>query len=387
MDPQSATRFMLQNLNGALKDIFGKLEAAPTEVVQRYNELQCPRCSEQFQFNEELGYICNLSMVDASEPQQLMNKLNVFPSIDLIESIMPQAVANNIGYQFNNKFGEYGEDGKVYGEYLTCSQCAINNWEGYDQSNISITHSLTFPRTNALPKHMPDIQVKDEKMMLDIWNRVYSTEILNLIEQDDREQLKPTYDRIRKLCINSLYKYKTTEQRNIIMNEFVDYYTTEGGWNELNKTQITRVGLEAEANGNNKEQAEETERAKLNALPEEEKKDSIYKYFLKEEETFQRSGDDYKKDDDDKIKYMTISCPRCIEAVRGPLTNSFYELRKANGMDNLHCHCNACQTDFNGYTGSETKFLPEPVEREIMIAIGSGKKQYLSNICGCFQKI
>ena len=150
MDDRSATILMLQNLNTALKDIFDKLPAALTEVVQRYNELKCPRCSEQFQFNEELGYICNLSMVDASEPQQLMNKLNVFPSIDLIESITPQAVANNIGYQFNNNFGEYGEDGKVYGEYLTCSQCAITNWEGYDQSNRSIPLPLTFPRTNAL---------------------------------------------------------------------------------------------------------------------------------------------------------------------------------------------------------------------------------------------
>ena len=97
---------MQLHLNKELKDIFDNLPAAPTEVVQRYNELQCPRCSEQFQFNEELGYICNLSMVGASEPQQLMDKLNVFPSIDLIESITPQAVANNIGYQFNNKFGE-----------------------------------------------------------------------------------------------------------------------------------------------------------------------------------------------------------------------------------------------------------------------------------------
>ena len=386
MDNESAKRFMWQKLNTALETIFNKLRAAPTEVVQRYNELQCPRCSEPFQFNEELGYICNLSRVGASEPQQLMDKLNVFPSIDLIESITPQAVANNIGYQFNNNFGEYGEDGKVYGEYLTCSQCAITNWEGYDQSNRSIPIPLTFPRTNALPKHMPDIQVKDEKMMLDIWNRVYSTEILNLIEQDDIEQLKPTYDRIRKLCINSLYKYKTTEQRNIIMNEFVDYYTTEGGWNELNQTQITRVGLEAQANGNNKEQAEETERAILNALPEEEKKDSIYSYFLKEEETFQRGPNDYKNDNDDKIKYMTISCPTCIEAVIGPLTNSFYELRKANRMDNLRCHCNACQTDFNGYTGSEIKDLPEPVEREIMIAIGSGKNNIYPTFVDAFRR-
>ena len=189
--------------------------------------------------------------------------------------------------------------------------------------NRSIPIPLTFPRTQELPEYMPDIQVKDEKMMLDIWNRVYSTEILNLIEQENPPQLKPIYDRIRKLCINSLYKYKTTEQRNIIMNEFVDYYTTEGGWNELNQTQITTVGLEAAADGNNKEQAEETERTRLNALPEEEKKDSIYSHFLKEEETFQRSGDAYKNDRDDKIKYMTISCPTCIEAVSGPLTNSF----------------------------------------------------------------
>ena len=223
--------------------------------------------------------------------------------------------------------------------------------------------------------------------MLDIWNRVYSTEILNLIEQDDREQLKPTYDRIRKLCINSLYKYKTTEQRNIIMNEFVNYYTTEGGWNELNQTKITRVGLEAQANGNNKEQAEETERTRLAALPEEEKKKSIYSYFLKEEETFQRGPNDYKNDNDDKIKYMTISCPTCIEAANSnPLTNSFYELRKANRMDNLRCHCNACQTDFNGYTGSEIKNLPEPVEREIMIAIGSGKNNIYPTFVDAFRR-
>ena len=39
------------------------------------------------------------------------------------------------------------------------------------------------------------------------------------------------------------------------MNEFVDYYTTESGWNELNQTQITRVGLEAAADGENKAQA------------------------------------------------------------------------------------------------------------------------------------
>ena len=55
-------------------------------------------------------------------------------------------------------------------------------------------------------------------------------------------------------------------------------------------------------------------------------------------------------------------------------------------MDNLHCHCNACQKDFNGYTGSEIKLLPEPVKREIMIAIGSGKNNIYPTFVDAFRR-
>ena len=405
MDFQSAKRFMLMKLDRALESIFNNLPEAPTEVVQRYNKLRCPRCSYEFQFNEELGYICNLSMVGASESQQLMDKLNVFPSIDLIESITPLAVANNIGYQFNDKFGdegpqtqaelEVGAEPKVYGEYLTCSQCAIDKWLDYDINSISMPFPLKFPRADTLPAHMRDIQVKNKKMMLDIWNRVYSTDILSLIEQEKAEEprggetddqrkrrisgaqlKKADYDRIRKLCINSLHKYKTYEQRQTIMEEFVNYYITTDGWYELNEDEIKRAG----------EEEKEDVKAKLNAVSEEEKKKKSYSYFLEKEETFQRGADAYKDDRDDKIKYMIISCPTCIKAFHGPLTNSFYELRKANKMDNLFCHCNACQTDFNGYTGSEIKLLPESVEREIMIAIGNHKNNIYPTFVDAYRR-
>jgi len=308
-----------------LKPLFIDAPLQPTHKVPKYLSLECPRCMLSFKFNEELGYICRENNDYDTEQQKSLNKLVTFPSNPYMECLKDED-KEKTGYQFNenfelteeqineNKKQEPGQkpEHKKTGEFLTCSECVWNCWHQEGDNSLWFGVPFKFPRGSDDYKDA-EIEVKDEKMMLDIWNSIFSKEVGEVIERNNKTDPPggETVSVIRTACEYSFKKYTTHMERQIILElerDNIMNILRHGGNNDPNETDIMR-GLEL--------------------LSEVEKK---------------------KYREDNNIKYIEINCPVCTQADKKILSGTFHAIRKANRIDNLFCHCEACGSTFNGYS-------------------------------------